>query len=495
MKKLILVCLSLFFVKIMPAQQVVLNARVTQAYEDILALKLNHAQKILEIERKSDPNNVMVDFLENYKDFIRVFISEDFNFFQKADKQFPERYQRITELPDSNPYKNLMLANMNLQWAFAHLKFGQYLRAAWELNKSYRLATDNSQRFPGFLPDEITLGVLHVIIGLVPSQYQWMLRIISMKGSVKEGKAEIYHVLETSNLNPNDTYLRNEALFFLGFIELNLSPNQKALDKLSGQLDRADTNNMMLAFLKVDILMRHGKNDEALNIISRMSKKHNYYRFYYLNYLYGECLLRKLKLNDAAIQYQIFLHNFKGVNYIKAAWRSLAWIDFLKGDTLGYFQKMDSVIVRGNQVVDGDKQAYLEAESRKVPDSDLLHVRLLFDGGYYQQAMRILNGMKNSTLTSEEKLERIYRYGRIVDKEGHIRDAKIWYKRTLKAGQNSTKYFAANASLMLGRIYETEDSLKLARKYYKRCLNLNFKAYHNSICGVARESLNRIRNK
>jgi len=478
----------------MPAQQVVLNAPMRQAYEDVLALKLDDAHKILSLEKQRDPGNVMVDYLESYSDFIRIFISEDFNFFQRANNKFQKRYQRVSNLPASSPYKDLLLANMNLQWAFARLKFGQYFRGAWEINKAYRLVDENQERFPGFLPDKITLGVLHVIIGLVPAQYQWMLEIISMKGSVEQGKAEIYHVLETSSINPNYYYLKNEALFFLGFIELNLSPNQQALNKLSDQLNQADTNNMMLAYLKVDILMRHGKNDEALKIISRMGNNNNYYRFYYLDYLHGECLLRKLDLN-AAVYYKAFIQNFKGVNYVKDAWRKLAWIDFLKGDTLGYFRTMDSVLIKGNQVVDADKEALLEAKSHKVPNSDLLHVRLLFDGGYYRQAEGILNSMQDMRLSPEEALERIYRYGRIAEKEGRIQDAKTWYKKTFVEGQNSPRYFAANASLMLGRIYESQDSLKLSRIYYEQCLNLNFKEYQNSICGEARESLLRLQNK
>ncbi|MBE0651951.1 MAG: hypothetical protein IH595_14080 [Bacteroidales bacterium] len=465
-----------------------------KAYEDVLALKLDSASKILKSERQSDPENVFVDYLENYSDFIRIFISEDINSFQKVDNLFPERYQRIADLPDNNPYKNLLLANMNLQWALARLKFGQYFRGAWQINKAYRLITDNQQQFPGFLPDEITLGVLHVMIGVVPSQYQWMLKIISMKGSVEQGKAEIYRVLEKSNLDANYSYLRNEALFFLGFIELNLSPNQQALDKLSNELNRMDTNNMMLAYLKVDILMRHGQNDAALKIISQMGDNHNYYRFYYLDYLHGECLLRKLDFN-AATYYRIFLRNFKGINYVKDAWRKLAWIDFLKGDTAGYFQNMDSVLVKGSQIVDADKQALLEAKAHKVPNFPLLNVRILFDGGYYQRAEQILNGMQASELSLEEALERTYRYGRIDEKEGRIGDAKVWYKKTLQEGQNSLRYFAANSSLMLGRIYESEDSLSLARKYYKKCLNLNFDEYHTSICGEAKESLMRIQNK
>ncbi len=494
MKKIALVILSCFLVEIMPAQQVVLNAPVKKAYEDILALKLGSASRILTSEKQKDPQNVFVDYLENYSDFIRVFISEDFNFFQKADDHFSARYQRIENLPDNKPYKNLMLANMNLQWAFARLKFGQYVRGAWQINKAYRLITVNQQQFPGFLPDEITLGVLHVIIGLVPSQYQWMMKIISMKGSVEQGKREIYHVLQTSSLDTNYAYLRNEALFFLGFIELNLAPNQQALEKLSAELNRVDTSNMMLAYLKVDILMRHGENDAALKIISRMGNRHDYYRFYYLDYLHGECLLKKLDLNAGAY-YRIFLKNFKGVNYVKDAWRKLAWVDFLKGDTLGYFQNMDSVLVKGNQVVDADKQALQEAKSHKLPNWALLHVRLLFDGGYYPQAEKILNEMQDAGMTSEESLERTYRYGRIAEKEGRVPAAKNWYRKTLQQGQNSPRYFAANASLMLGRMYESEDSLSLAKKYYKRCLTLDFDEYHNSICGEARESLNRIQHQ
>jgi len=494
MKKLVLVIFLLFFAKIIFAQQVVLNAPVKQAYEDILALRLGEAQKILAFQKSSAPQNVFIDYLENYSDFIRVFVSEDFNLFQIANEKFPKRMKKIGNLPDSNPYKNLLLANMNLQWAFARIKFGQYLRAAWEINKSYRLIISNHQRFPDFLPDEITLGALHVMIGLVPSQYQWMLKIISMKGSVEQGKAEIYRVLENSIMEPKYAYLRDEALFFLGFLELNLAPNQKALRKLEVQLNHADTNNMMLQYLKVDILMRHGKNDAALNIISRMDGRQNYYRFYYLDYLHGECLLRKLDLN-AAFYFKKFIHNFKGINYVKDAWRKLAWIDFLKGDTLGYFRAMDSVLVHGGKVVDADKQALLEAESEKLPNSDLLHVRLLFDGGYYARAKKILNNMKGKKLSPEVNLERTYRYGRIADKEGQVQDAKIWYKRTLKEGQNSPRYFAANASLMLGRVYESEDSLGLARHYYQKCLNLNFDEYHNSICGEAKASLSRLQNK
>ena len=494
MRKLTLVFFFLFFVKIIFAQEVILNAPVKQAYEDILALKMSQADKILKLEKERDPQNVFVDYLENYNDFIRIFVSEDFNLFQKANKGFSKRVQRISNLPDSNPYKNLLLANMNLQWALARTKFGQYLRAAWQINKSYRLITSNQQRFPGFLPDDITLGALHVMIGLVPSQYQWVMKIISMKGSVEQGKKEIYHVLETSSNDNSYAYLKDEALFFLGFIELNLAPNQKALNKLQVQLNRADTNNMMLTYLKVDILMRHGKNDEALKIISRMGNHNDYYKFYYLDYLHGECLLRELDLN-AVFYFREFVHNFKGINYVKDAWRKIAWIDFLQGDTLGYFRTMDSVMTQGGQMVDADKQALLEAQAHKVPNSDLLHVRLLFDGGYYSQAEKILNAMSDKKLSPEVSLERTYRYGRIADKESNVPKAKIWYKRTLKEGQNSSKYFAANASLMLGKIYESEDSLSLAKKYYQRCLSLDFDEYHTSICGEAREALSRIQRK
>ncbi|UBM62065.1 hypothetical protein LA303_11775 [Candidatus Sulfidibacterium hydrothermale] len=493
--------ISFFFIvwllvpRLVAAQQVRVDSLCREAYNEIMSLRFAPARRLLDKEKQRYPDNVYVDYLENYRDFLQIFITEDQTLFDRLDDAFDARYDRIKALPDSSRYKNLLLGNMNLQWAFARLKFGGYFTAAWEINRAYRLISDNTEKFPLFVPNGIAFGVLNVMIGLVPDKYQWMLKIISMKGTVEKGKTELYRVLEESSQNRVYAYLYPEALFYLGFIELNLSPNRKAPEKLLYYLRQVDSTNLLTDFLKADIAIRFGKNDQALRQLKNAPQDSNYLPFYYLDYLKGDCYLRKLKTDSADAEYAYFLHHFQGLNYIKDAWRKRAWAALLNKNIRLYHQRMDSVLAYGRTNVGADKEAETEAESGVVPNLVLLKARLLFDGGYYQQAEKLLVADTHSFITKAEKLERIYRLARIAHRQNHIQTAKQDYRITLQLGSESPQYFAANAALKLGEIYESEDSLKLAQKYYQKVLDLRFDEYVNSIRGKAKEALQRISEK
>jgi len=495
MKKLFFLVIAIFFFQLLDGQQVQVDSLCRQAYGEIMSLRFEPAKKMLAIEKQLYPENVYVDYLENYIDFLRVFIGEDSKVFDTLTDDFGIRYDRVGNLPDTSRYKNLLLANMNLQLAFARLKFGQYFSAAWEMNRAYRMLTENVERFPDFVPDYITLGVLHVMIGLVPDKYSWMLKIISMKGSVEQGKSEIYRALDSTTKNSPYAYLHTEALFYLGFIELNLSPNRKALDKLMVYLNRTDKRNLLMDFLKTDILIRYGQNDLALRQLNSLPQSPDYYPFYYLRYLKGKCYLRKLEPDSATASFRYFLTHFKGLNYIKDAWRKRAWAALLQNNLTEYKQFMDSVRVYGATEVGADKEALKEANSDVLPNINLLRARLLFDGGYYARAKTILDTMNTGSLTKDEQIERIYRYARIAHRQKNIPLAKNEYRRVITRGNRSPRYFAANAALKLGEIYESEDSLTLAESFYEKCLNLNFDEYKNSIRGKAKEALSRVQEK
>ncbi len=495
MKKLIFFVVAVFFVQISDGQQVQVDSLCRQAYGEIMSLRFVPARKMLQAEKQLHPENVYVDYLENYMDFLRVFIGENQPLFKQFDDSFDIRYDHIKQLQDSSRYKGLLLANMNLQWAFARLKFGQYFSAAWEINRAYRLLKQNIESFPQFVPDYITMGVLHVMIGLVPDKYNWMLKIISMEGSVEQGKKEIYRVLDNTPKNSPMAYLHDEALFYLGFIELNLSPDRKALDKLLVYLNQTDSRNLLIDFLKADIYMRYGQNDLALKQLNTVPQGPDYFPFYYLRFLKGECYLRKLKPDSATLSYNDFLEHFEGLNYIKDAWRKKAWAALLQNKKDVYFMMMDSVKAYGTADVGADKEALMEAHSGILPDINLLRVRLLFDGGYYSRAKFILDTMSTGHLTKDARIERIYRYARIAHRQENIPLAKKEYYRTLVIGNRSPRYFAANAALKLGEIYESEDSLTLAKTFYEKCLDLDFDEYKNSIRGKAKEALARIQEK
>ena len=176
------------------------SANCKKAYVEIMSLKFEEAEKYIEIERNTFPENIYISYLENYIDFLKVFISEDEEIFEIAENNKSQRLKLAESLPVTSPYRNYLLANINLQWAIARIKFNEYFSAAIEINRAYHLIEENNELFPDFYPNKITHGILKIMIGLVPDKYDWVLNIISLDGSVENGTDELYEVLQISKL-------------------------------------------------------------------------------------------------------------------------------------------------------------------------------------------------------------------------------------------------------------------------------------------------------
>ncbi|MCF6170768.1 MAG: hypothetical protein L3J66_07325 [Bacteroidales bacterium] len=494
MKQIKLVFFFMLLTCFAPAQ-VVLTDGCKAAYNDILSLRFADARLHLQEEKTANPGNLYIVYLENYIDFLSLFIGENEDEFHRLEDNKSERIDQIGKLGNDSPYKKYMLGNIYLQWAVARLKFHEYFTAAFEINKAYRLLEANKREFPDFVPNNISLGILHIMIGLVPGKYHWVLNLISMEGNIEQGRAELSYVLQRSKTGSAYAYLRNETLFYLGFIELSINPDKKNSMALLRELDEVKQDNLLLSYLAIDILIRTGHNEKALEEFSLIGNRSGYFPFYYLDYLHGECLLRKLETDAARKKYALFLENFSGKNYLKDAERKKSWTYLLEGDTSKYFQSLRQILFVGNDDVDSDKQAVFEAQNKRMPDVKLLKARLLFDGGYYYKADSILDKIDPNDLTVEQNLERYYRKARIADESDYTERAKAAYLQTIKSGKGSHRYFAGNAALKLAGIYESEGNLERAEHFYRACLKMNFIEYETSIHTKAKTGLKRVTDK
>jgi tetratricopeptide (TPR) repeat protein len=495
MKKAGLVVILLFATFIVQAQ-VILTTACKQAYNDILSLKFEDARLQLQLENVSNPNNTYTVYLENYIDFLTLFIGENEEDFHFLEANQSNRIVQISKLPDASPYKKYMLGNIYLQWAVARLKFGEYFTAAFEINKAYRLLDANSHDFPEFVPNRISLGVLHILIGMVPDKYQWILNLISMRGSVEQGRTELYSVLQKSETDSAFAYLHDETLFYLGFVEININPDKQQALILLNQIGRARQDNLLLSYLFINMLMKTGQNEKALHEFDKIKDRKGFFPFHYLDYLHGVCFLNKLETNAAREKYLLFLESFSGRNYLKDAWRKIGWTYLIDGDTVDYLLALKQIPELGNDAIDIDRQAEHDAENEDfVPNIDLLKVKLLFDGGYCFQADSLLNKIDLTQLPTNQKLECYYRKARIADVSGSIEHAKAAYLQTIENGENSQRYFAGNAALKLAGIYESEGDLEQAAYFYRRCLKMSFTEYETSIHTKAKAGLKRVTEK
>lgn len=493
-------CLLPLFAIALPATQTVLpntyyfewSANCREAYRAIMSLQLDKGKRLLQTETKQAPNNLMPTLLEDYIDLFTIFITEDAALFQQLEPNKAKRLARLGQASDSSPYRRYAQAEINLHWAVARLKFEQYFVAFRETYKAYQLLEENKRYYPNFYPNLKTIGLIHALIGTIPSKYKWGVNLLGLSGDIKGGMAELDNFVQQSQGDKDRLFYEEGALLHLFLVAYLQNKPQQAW-QTAAQLPT--DNNLLYTFVAADMALRAGNNDHAIAILSqRPTVANGFYDFPYLDFLMGACKLNRADV-DANVYLQRFLNRFRGKNYIKDAFQRLAWYSLLNQEPEGYELYMSLCRTQGASFIDADKQALQNAQLGKTPHADLLKARLLFDGGYCTKAAVVMDAIATTSLkTTAYQLEYQYRYGRIYECKNNIEQAISRYKKVVELDTNSNtmNYFAPKACLQLGNIYEQQGYQSTARDYYQKSLRYKNHDYKNSFEQQAKAGLGRL---
>lgn len=496
MKRILLCCLLNIAFYQSQASEFVMTPGYRMAYMEVLRLKFDHATLLMNQEKQNNPANLPYAFLQNYIDFLKVIISEEKNDLITYVNNNPSRLKLILTVDRTSPWHLYTQAQMNLQSGIIFTKSGDYLKAAINIRKAYQQFVENDRLFPDFLPNKAGLGLLHVLIGSIPESHKWIPNMFSMEGNVKIGLKELHTILSHHELDESFPYLHNECLFITAFVTYNLAVNESNtlffLNIIKDEhIEREITKNPLLIYAIASFYSNQGMNDKALSLLINRPSDNSYYKFHYLDYLTGVTKLNKLD-QDARIYFHRYITNFKGHNFIKAAYQRIAWSYLIENNFIEYRKYISRIRLFGSDLMEADKEAMVEHQSNRKPHTELLKARLLFDGGYYDRASKILQTTKTAALTKQQSVEHTYRQARIHHKLGNLPEAKVLYHNTFKKGYDMSEYYAANSLLNLGNIYEKEGNLKQAMVCYKECLQLDFTEYRKSIQQKAKSGINRL---
>jgi tetratricopeptide (TPR) repeat protein len=472
------------------------NISCKTAYFQITSLKVLSARTLITTEKQQNPTNQIPVLLENYIDFLSIFVSEDQKQYELLRPSQKLRLLALEKDDKNSPYYLYSQAEINIQWAFVKIKFGDYVSAATDINSAYKLLVKNQLAHPHFIPNQKSLGLLHILIGSIPDQYKWVADIIGLDGNVNQGVRELKNAISLSKQNNEFSFLLPECAFLLAFVLSNLEADSKDLEQHYQLLTSLDTSNLLLFYSKARIANQLGKNDEVIGILTKYPKGKDYLPFPYLDYLLGKALLNKLD-TKANIPFQNFIIHFKGRNYIKSAHHKIAWFHLIvKNDPLLYSKAMANVLITGNTVIGEDKEAQKEAETKSPPNFILLKSRLLFDGGYYLKAMQMLLDQSSVYFKpTKDELEFYYRLARINHKLENTAKAISLYETTIRNGENYPYYYAAYSAFMLGFIYEAQKNMEMAEYYFKKCISMKPHEYKETVDAKAKAALNRIKRK
>ena len=468
------------------------NQNCQKAYTEIINLRFTNGKEFLEIEKQKNPRNLLPYFIENYIDFLTIQIGEEERDFNRLKENKNNRLNIIKKGDESSPWFLYSQAEIHLQWAGNRLKFEEYLTAAYEINKAYRLLTKNQQIHPDFILNMKSLGILHSLIGSIPNKYSWALSTIGMEGSVNQGMNEMQSLIDSAKKNTEYAFIIDETYFMYSFLKMNLQNDPIGLQLILNEIKRS--NNLLLNFAACQLASKLGKNDLAISILENRTQNSTHYPFYYLEYLLG--VFKQNKLNPNAIKhFEKYVTYFEGQNYIKSAYMRISWHYLLLADFNNFKQSQDNINNYGNTLVDSDKEAQFFFEKRSQPNLQLLKSRLLFDGGYHQKALKSLKKIKNPVRLSNVKhiIEYFYRKARIYDEMQKISLAKENYQKTIDLGRNTNYFFAAKSALQLGIIYEKNANNTKAVFYFNECIAMEDHEYEQSLEQKAKAGLNRLK--
>lgn len=460
-----------------------------KAYALLLDLRFEEAEKHIQAIRVKEKENLSVVYLEDLGDFLYIVVNEDQKAFELRKGYKQQRLNALRSLPSNSPERLLTEGEIHLHWAFSSMRFGEYLSAASGINKAFSSLEKNIKKHPDYLPTYKSMGLLHTLIGTVPDNYKWATKLMGIEGTIEQGISEMEMVLTNSVEKPEFANLKKETLFLLTFLNINLLNSKSNLARFKPEIEAE--NGPLMDFALASLLKEQGLASNAIELLD--NKQTSRKRFPYLNYLLGEMKLARMDSN-ADVPFIEYINTFHGNSYKKSAQQKLAWFELLVKDSKpGYWKEINRVDAFPSTILDEDKAAQTEYEKETIPNSVLLRARLQFDGGFYKTALNTLIKSQPSDLSSnDEKLEFTYRLARIHHLLGNTNDAIAYYELTMKTGKESKRYFAANAALQLGLLYETISKKFKALDAFEKCSTFNNSEYKNSINQKAKAGILRV---
>ena len=462
------------------AQQWAFDAHTLKAYN--LALNMQTAEALEMIPHPKTPQEHYVESLAHTLDLL---ITEDGEKFTEYEQLFQKRLGR--DIRTSTPEEFFLQAEVHLHWMFVYLKFGHEFDAALNLKQAYHIVQDCKKEYPEFMAIKKTSGLLDVIIGSVPEKYEWVLGLLGMQGSIEFGLQE----MESIELADSHLGFEAELLHALvqGFIlqktELGVSEITKIL--------KQHPDNRLAIFTGASLMIKNSQSEEALKLLSKLTAVNQGVPFYYAYYLMGEVYLHKADYLNSITSYHWFIKHYKGQNYLKDANYKIGLGYLLNGNTNDAKVTFISAKNIGKETTEADRYAARSLADSEFPQLSLTRARFATDGGYYDDAKKVLESITPAEIpTARDKVEYYYRKARLAHKTKQLPSAKLFYHQTIDMSGEEPWYFAPNACLQLGYIaLEDKDPIS-ANAFFEKAMSYKKHEYKNSIDSKAKSALGQL---
>lgn len=408
-------------------------------------------------------------YLENWVDVLEMVSNQDKALYINKLHLREKRLSLIERSHKDSPFYLFLQAEIRLQWALAQAVFDEPLAAAWNIRKAFQLLEANSRLYPDFVGNRKSLGVLQVLFGTVPTQYEWLLSLWGLSGDVSKGFQMLSEVAAGSSSYAAEAKLWQAWL-------------QTQLGYAAGEPATATHGKWIIAAA----FRKSGNSEKALQLLHDLPADAPSL----LCWEKATALLNSGNYREALEWLDLFEKKHRGTDLLKDAQLKRFWCYWLQNHDTEAMAALSKIATTGRTQTEADKNAAYFAAQRPLPDKRLIKARLLTDGGYFERSMNIIQQIDIQELDKINRCELYYRSARNAHRLNNLPEALLNYEQCLTQAGGAVWYFLPNAALQAGIIYrDYRRDTKKARYYLSRALDYQQHPYKASIDRKAKAAL------
>ncbi|MGK7394272.1 MAG: tetratricopeptide repeat protein [Candidatus Cyclobacteriaceae bacterium M3_2C_046] len=389
-----------------------------------------------------------------------------------------ERLQYLERNYNETNWGKFVKAELFLQGSLLRLRQKDHISGFWKLKRAHDLTSQILESDPSFVPSLKTLGVIEILLGLIPDQYQWGLKMLGLPGDIETGLIMLEKVIA------QEPMLKEETLLIRSMVQAYLVQQYPPAIKVLKQLSE-DGNQLATYFLSL-VYLKAGQGEKAMQQFSTLLSDHELPHLFYLE---GEVYLQKGLYGKAIIAYQKFIEKNRSGELMKDSYYKTGICHYILGETEKQHQNWQKAREIDHIQTEADKYAASQLAKDQLPPVQLVQLRYHIDGGYFGQAKQIIQKWSGISFNlPEHQAEFLYRQGRWYQKQGHKKEAITLYQRLTKRFEGLDLYFIPHAILQLGYLLSSEHPEK-ARSCFKKVLEYKNYEYEYSISRKARVAL------
>ena len=424
--------------------------------------QLDHANELI----RSSSVSVEKLKLESLSDFLTLLSDQSELSYKVFEKQSKRLAKDLKKTFDNKSFRSSsFLFKHYLFSAIASSQYSDYPSAAKSVFRAFKYYIRMVEKHPAHTESKLAGAIMTVLSEQVPDQYAKMIPKGMSNPNQTPGFTQLKNVYQKALLSRSELSLEAGLLWVILLWEFSPDDNETWAAWMEVSKNESLSGLLSAKYVGIMAAFKSGQRDYLSSTFNSMPEE-DMDRLKYLYFQRGKHLL--FEFDPTGLEdLNTFINLSPRGNFVKTAWLRLGWYHLISHNDQKANMCFSKVLSDGIDKIWIDEQSISEAENADSYNSDLLKLRMLYDGGNYLECLHAIEAheLSGSLQSSSFVAEMQYRKARCL--QGLKRDSESLkaYDVLLQNHLDEESYIIPQAAIIASSIAEKRGDIDAALSY------------------------------